>query len=584
MSKFRPALIVFIASTACLAAGFSITPFWDEDEPRFAAIAETMLTTGDWVVPRYNGTLAVDKPPLMHWSMAACFTCLGTSEFAARLPSAIATLLTAHALLHFGSLWFGATTGILAALAYVGCLLVGVESHAATPDAILTALCTWATLLAAEAILPKGVAGGPNRIGISRAAGVGGLLGLAVLCKGPIGWVGPMAVLMPWAWWLSMSERLARHDRSERSIRSIAADVLSSTARSMWTTRLPLITAVTLAVACPWYVLVGVRTDGAWPAGFFLIHNFGRAAAAMENHSGGFWYHPVTMLVGFFPWSCFLPLSIATTAWRVFRGGGSARRTQVEGLLLLWIVVWLAGFSLAATKLPNYILPAYPAAALLVAACAVDAASKARWPHPRWLATGLGCLAFGGVATSATIIATIFFGLDHAAPAAVIGLVPMAGAAACLWYARRDPQAALRTIAITGLAYTALMVGPVGAWLAKGNTLPALVQRAHRHAGGRARIGTFTQNTPNIVYYAHGNVMEWREEDAADAAKFLESGNDALLLLPENQLALLAAHASNDIRVIGRQRPLFKDEDWLLVGSRGIDHDRDVDGQVARVR
>ena len=116
MTLRHPLAIVLIASTACLALGFAATPFWDEDEPRFAAIAQTMLDTGNWIVPMYNDTLAVDKPVLMHWAMAAAFGCFGTSEFAARLPAAIATLLTALALLRAGTRWFDPTTGVIASL------------------------------------------------------------------------------------------------------------------------------------------------------------------------------------------------------------------------------------------------------------------------------------------------------------------------------------------------------------------------------------------------------------------------------------------------------------------------------------
>ena len=120
MSFRHPLATVLVASVVCLAVGFSATPFWDEDEPRFAAIAQAMLDTGDWVVPMYNGTLAVDKPVLMHWCMAVCFALFGTSEIAARLPAALATVATALALLRAGTRWFSVTTGVVAALAYVG--------------------------------------------------------------------------------------------------------------------------------------------------------------------------------------------------------------------------------------------------------------------------------------------------------------------------------------------------------------------------------------------------------------------------------------------------------------------------------
>lgn len=92
MKFTHPTTLVLVAATAALAVGFSRTPLWDEDEPRFAAIARAMVESGDWVVPIYNDTLAVDKPVLMHWCMAICFALFGTSEIAARLPAALATV------------------------------------------------------------------------------------------------------------------------------------------------------------------------------------------------------------------------------------------------------------------------------------------------------------------------------------------------------------------------------------------------------------------------------------------------------------------------------------------------------------
>ena len=135
-------IFVSVVAIVVLASGFIGIPFWDEDEPRFAAIAQTMVETGNWTVPIFNGDLAVDKPVLMHWCMAACFSIFGTNELAARLPAAIAALLTSLALLRFGTRCFNSSTGIVAAFAYLGCLLVAIESHAATPDSILAALAT----------------------------------------------------------------------------------------------------------------------------------------------------------------------------------------------------------------------------------------------------------------------------------------------------------------------------------------------------------------------------------------------------------------------------------------------------------
>ena len=567
----HPLVVVVVAAAVTLAVGFAPMPFWDEDEPRFAAIARTMLETGDWVVPMYNDTLAVDKPVLMHWCMAACYRLFGVSEIPARIPSALAALVTALALLRAGTVWFSPRTGVVAALAWIGCLLVGIESHAATPDAILTALTTWMTVLAAESLLgptstgsnstvPRGAS--PPRLPAGRAALIGALGGLAVLCKGPVGFVGPLAVILPWVTALAWQ---AGRDPSASVGRQMLAAIRAGLGAVAFIRPVILILAM-LAVAAPWYVAVGLRTNGEWPAGFFLIHNVGRFAAPMENHSGGIFFHLVAMLVGFYPWSCFLPFSIVVATWRATRADTPAPERRGLGLGLLWLSVWVGAFSLAATKLPNYVLPAYPAAALVVAATATRLVDRGSVAMPRWLTAGLGWVVFGGIATTATILVASQHGLAGATSAALVGLVPILGAAACWWGARSgrfDPVAAMVGLS---LVYTALAVGPAAARIAGANALPGLVEQAHRHAGGTARLSTYGQNTPNVVYYARGHVNEWRPEQADRALADLTSGGDRVLLVTEEGLRTIEPNLPSGTGIVGRVRPLFKDGDFLLIG------------------
>jgi 4-amino-4-deoxy-L-arabinose transferase-like glycosyltransferase len=570
MKFTHPTTLVLVAATAALAVGFSRTPLWDEDEPRFAAIARAMVESGDWVVPIYNDALAVDKPVLMHWCMAAAMTVCGPNEFAARLPSAVAVLLTALALLRAGRRWFDVETGMVAALAYVGCLLVGIEAHAATPDAILVALTAWATVLAAEPFLPDRRGGtappadGPlPLLSVPRAAAIGGLAGLAVVCKGPIGFVGPAAVIVPWVGWLALERRLATGTRRLPA-------VLPAAFAALRTIRPLTILGATLAVAAPWYVAVSLRTDGAWTAGFFFVHNVGRFLSPMEKHGGSVLFHPLTMLVGFYPWSCFLPLAIAVAGWRLWRRTAPLAVHATLGLLIVWLAVWVGGFSAAATKLPNYILPAYPAAALLVAALGVEAArhaAAARWPHGWWLASGLGWLAFGGAATAVTVLVATRHGIPDAEPAALVGLVPVGGAIACGWLARRHPQAAVAALVLTGLIYTALAVGPAGSRLAGANTLPALVQEMQARHDGNARLGTYLLASPNVVFYSNGHVRQFIMEHDTDAATFLQTGADAILLLPEDRYDEIAAALPAGWGVLGRTRPIFRKRDVLAIGA-----------------
>lgn len=575
MTPQRSLLIVLAAGLLTLAVGTAPTPLWDEDEPRFAAIARAMVETGDWVVPMFNGQLAVDKPVLMHWCMAASMTVFGTNEFAARLPSMIAALVTALAVLRIGTRLFDPTIGMIAALAWLGTILAGIEAHAATPDAILTALCSWAVVLAAEVILGGASAplntNGLPRLSIARAGLIGLLLGLAIVCKGPIGFVGPLAVVVPWTLWVAITRRMPATGPGSWFARTASAAV-PATIDVLRSLRPVVITLAAIAAAAPWYVAVWQRTNGDWIEGFFFVHNVGRFMSPMEKHGGGLWYHPVTLLVCFYPWSCFLPLSLVLATWRVWRRAIPDALVPSVGLLLVWFAVWVGGFSLAATKLPNYVLPAYPAAALVVAWVAVDAARRAavtgHWPHPRWIAFGMGGLVFGGIATAATVIVATRFGAPGGELAALVGLVPLVGASMC-WKlaATGQPLRAVNAFAATSLVFTALAVGPGSTILARANTIPNFVRALDATAPERTKLGTFTIASPNIVFYADQPVHQILNDDVANAVTFLASSPDAVLLVPEHKVRLLEKSLPPGHGIIGRTRPLFRPHDVVAIGK-----------------
>lgn len=572
----RPVTLVVLATLAALAAGTAPTPLWDEDEARFATIARAMVETGDWIVPRFNDSLAVDKPVLMHWCMAAWMTVFGTNEFAARLPSMIATLLTGLALLWAGRRWFDESTGVVAALAHAGCLLVAIEAHAATPDAILTALTAWATVLAAEAVAPAAANGALVRMGLRRALGIGLLLGLAVVCKGPIGFVAPLAVVGPWAWCLAVARRTASDGPA--TLGRVARAALPAIIDVLVAMRPFALTVGAVAAAAPWYLAVTLRTDGAWTSGFFFVHNVGRFLAPMEKHGGGVLFHPLTMLVGLFPWSCFVPFAVVVAAWRTWRGDDTAAARQGTLLALVWLGVWVGAFSAAATKLPNYVLPAYPAAALIVASIAVSLARRSTaaqaWPHPRWLATGVAFLVFGGAATMATVVLAARHGIPGAEPAAIVGLVPLVGAAACWMLAPRRPEAAVTAMCATGLVYSALMVGPAQTQIATANTLPDFVAALRSSPAHGTRIGTYQLPSPNVVFYAGGRTTQIRDGDLAGVAAFLASSPDAVLLLPERQLDVVRSSLPPGCEIVARTRPVFRDEDVVALGRMSDSHPR----------
>ncbi len=111
------------------------------------------------------------------------------------------------------------------------------------------------------------------------------------------------------------------------------------------------------AVAGPWYAAVGFRTNGEWLQAFFWKHNVARLLEPMEGHRGMFGYQILMLAICFFPWAFVLPLAIAALIKRL-RAGDPLQGSYL--LIACWAIVWFAVFSLARTKLPSYVLPAYP--------------------------------------------------------------------------------------------------------------------------------------------------------------------------------------------------------------------------------
>lgn len=299
------------------------------DEGRYAELSLNILQSGDWITPRLNGLLYFEKPIFQYWMGALSFLTFGINEFAARLWPALAGLLSILAVgLTARRLW---GNGQFAALVMGGSFWVIGNSHFLTLDAGLTFFLTLAlcSFLWAQ---HDGASIGERRYGMWLVwAAIAG----ATLSKGLIGMVIPGASLV---------------------LHSLIDRQWSLWRRLQW---LPGI-AILLLLTVPWFWLVSVRNPG-FAEFFFIREHFARYLTPEAQRAGPLWYFVPLLLAGFLPWTTWLPRLLRESWPR-----RPAATFQAERLLLVWAAFVFVFFSLSHSKLPPYILPMFPALALLL--------------------------------------------------------------------------------------------------------------------------------------------------------------------------------------------------------------------------
>jgi len=323
---------------------------------------------------------------------------------------------------------------------------------------------------------------------------------------------------------------------------------------------------IALAVALPWYVWVGLRTDGEWLRGFFLTHNVHRAMQPMEGHKGPIFYYLVALLAGFFPWSVFAaPVAIDV--------GRRIRRQDPwkPGLIFAacWAGVYVGLFSLARTKLPNYITPAYPAVALLTACFIHHFSRGSALAGKTWPRLALGTLALVGVGllVGLPLAARQFLPGDEWL--AVIGLIPLAGAVGCfLWLRRGRPREAAITFAVTAVVFCTTLLGLVPVRVSRHQTVGVLLDTI-ANSSSRPQIASFGCHEPSWVFYAGRPIRSLEKAPSSQLREFLAESRDAFLITTEKQYEALKPELPDNTAVLARTKYFLKDETLVVVGSAG---------------
>lgn len=557
----RGGLLVAALAASVLLPNLGGPPLWDDDEPRNAACSLAMWTSGDWIVPTFNGRLRVEKPVLVNWLHLAGFATAGTNETGARIGSAVLTILTCLLTWRIAAMLFRPDVAAWAGIAMATCLWTGITGRAATPDAPLaffTTLALWAFVRGSIA------AGdhwrdGPVHLSRWTAATIGVACGLATLTKGPVGLMMPLAGVSLFAWWQAASDPGRAGAWGWRLIASAIA---------AWRGVRPGLVIITaLAVAAPWYIAVSVRTGGDWPREFLLVHNVGRFTSPMEGHSGSaFIYYPLVLLVGMFPWSMASVL-VGHHAFRTVHTNSNARAGM--RLLVAWLAAWVIPFSLAGTKLPGYVWPVYPAIACCVGLFVADWIRAPARETDVWMRWAWVFLAASGVGLGVGLplfVASVAPGNEWVG---LIGLVPLLGGGlAWMCQSLISRRSAVACWAATAAASVGLLVAVGPTALARGGSTRHLL--AHLPSDGISQPIASYRAPPSTSFYGGlvadgGRVVPL--EEPAEVAAFLAEHPGAPIVVDARFAASVAAALPPHYRVLRTTTALPESRKLILFGT-----------------
>jgi len=372
----------------------------DETEPLFAEAARQMTVTGDFITPYFNGDTRFDKPPLIYWLMAVAYRTLGVNEWAVRLPSALCaiglTCLGFYTLSRSKSKEEGSSAAdfvadvadrssaadfvadvtdvtetskksqgifskspnlpLFLSTPWIGAALIALNpqtiawGRTGVSDMLLSA-CMCSALLAfflgytleeqreKAQVATVSTSRFPNKWYLTFYV----LIALAILAKGPVGIVIPALIVGSFTLYLGNFRQLWREMRPLSGI------------------------LIILAIALPWFILVTLANGQTYIDSFFGYHNFQRFTEVVNKHSAPWYFYFFVVLLGFAPWSIYLPVAIARTRfWQRSYWRRQPRSAQLSLFALFWFGCIFGFFTIAVTKLPSYVLPLLPAAAILV--------------------------------------------------------------------------------------------------------------------------------------------------------------------------------------------------------------------------
>ncbi len=486
-------LLAVIAGLYLIIAGSST--LWDRDEPRFSRATVEMIESGDYLVPTFNGRLRPDKPILIYWLMSIPVRIFGPTAFACRFVSAIGMALTGLFTFLIGVRLLGGRAALWSVVVLASTVQCVVLGTAATADAVLLP-CMTACMAIFVWAWPKG------RLGLWDTLGMGLSLGLAQLTKGPVGLL-PVLVIA--------------------AILVVLRGQLAGKARRFV---VPLIVSTLIGVGLflAWGIPANAATGGEFLRMGIGHHVLERSAQPLEGHGGRLLlflpYYPVVLMATFFPWTLHLFGGIARTL-----SGELAGKTG-RAILAGWVAAVVIFMTLVATKLPHYVLFAWPALSLMVGGTlAASERETLRDPTAKWLRGGVWALGPVGLAAAVGIAVGPWLApVPGLRPwGAVSGLLLGAMSIMAIRYQLADLPCRSAKVLMAGML---LILAPLCLGMLPGaeqyKISPRLAKAVADQAPGRTPVATFVYAEPSLNFYlgrpieplkAREDVIGWLGQD-----------------------------------------------------------------------
>jgi 4-amino-4-deoxy-L-arabinose transferase-like glycosyltransferase len=547
-------LALLVLSGLLFFLGLGDMGLTDRDEGRNAEAGREMFESGDRLTPTFNGELRVAKPVFLYWLMEQSYRLFGVNEFAARFPSAlfgvglilIHYLFLVHQRDHTVALFGGL-------MLLLNLEILGLGRMALTDSVLI--FFTTASLYGFWLGLHG--AGGVRRWIWAFYIG----MAVATLTKGPVGFAVPLITA---ALYLTWTRRW----------------------RDYWQKGVPLAGILLfILLAAPWYAAMFLVHGDAYATGA-KAHTIGRFLSPMEGHQGTIFFYLPVLLLAFFPWSALLPVSLYH-AFKNWRSSGVAGQRdsgispypglpypsipvrELDLFAALWVVGIFVFFTASATRLPHYIGPLFPAAALLTASywsrCLQDPTTKGIRGSIH-LMMGLGYLLAIGFACLPTLYTTYASKMVREFPLAgqvdlgsgpyLVATLLLLGMTLVGYFGLNDERrggafwAAGATLACLVLIVIVIAVPHINRYVVA--PPQELAYAAGLNLDRHDQFIAYGTTRPSSVFYAKRKTLfvPIGEEDKIRAA--LKEPKRVMILLPESAQSKLPAEASGLVPILKR--------------------------------